>query len=148
MRTLYDKLQEHDNWSRYDEAFVTSLVIENGVFRGCTAIQLKTGSLVFFRAKAGIIATGGAGQIWKFTATSVSTTGDGIGLAYRAGLPIEDMEFMQFHPTGLSPVGGPHHRGGERRRRLPGELEGGAVHAALRTFRRWSWRPGTSSPGR
>ena len=105
MRTLYDKLQEHGNWVRYDETFVTSLVIEDGVFRGCTAIELKTGKFVFFRAKAGIIATGGAGQLWKFTATSVSTTGDGIGLAYRAGLPIEDMEFMQFHPTGLIPTG-------------------------------------------
>jgi succinate dehydrogenase flavoprotein subunit len=105
MRTLYDKLQEHDNWSRYDETFVTSLIIEDGVFRGVTAIELKTGDFVYFRAKAGIIATGGAGQLWKFTATSVSTTGDGIGLAYRAGLPIEDMEFMQFHPTGLIPTG-------------------------------------------
>jgi succinate dehydrogenase / fumarate reductase, flavoprotein subunit len=105
MRTLYDKMQEHDNWSRYDETFVTSIVIEDGVFKGFTAIRLKTGSLVHFRAKAGIIATGGAGQLWKFTATSVSTTGDGIGLAYRAGLPIEDMEFMQFHPTGLIPTG-------------------------------------------
>ncbi len=105
MRALYDKLQEHDNWARYDETFVTSLVIEGGVFRGCTAIELKTGKFVFFRAKACIVATGGAGQIWKFTATSVSTTGDGIGLAYRAGLPIEDMEFMQFHPTGLIPTG-------------------------------------------
>jgi succinate dehydrogenase / fumarate reductase flavoprotein subunit len=105
MRTLYDKLQEHDNWSRYDETFVTSIVLEEGVFRGFTAIELKSGALVYIRAKAGIIATGGAGQLWKFTATSVSTTGDGIGLAYRAGLPIEDMEFMQFHPTGLIPTG-------------------------------------------
>ena len=105
MRALYDKLQEHQNWARYDEVFVTSIVIENGVFKGFTAIELKTGKFLFFRARAGIIATGGAGQIWKFTATSVSTTGDGIGLAYRAGLPIEDMEFMQFHPTGLFPTG-------------------------------------------
>ena len=105
MRTLYDKLQEHDNWARYDETFVTSIVIEGGVFKGFTAIELKTGKFVFFRARAGIIATGGAGQLWKFTATSASTTGDGIGLAYRAGLPIEDMEFMQFHPTGLIPTG-------------------------------------------
>ena len=105
MRTLYDKLQEHDNWARYDETFVTSIVIESGVFKGFTAIELKTGKFVFFRARAGIIATGGAGQLWKFTATSASTTGDGIGLAYRAGLPIEDMEFMQFHPTGLIPTG-------------------------------------------
>ncbi|HME18798.1 MAG TPA: succinate dehydrogenase/fumarate reductase flavoprotein subunit [Nitrososphaerales archaeon] len=105
MRTLYDKLQEYDGWSRYDETFVTSLVVEGGAFRGCTAIDMKTGRFVYFRARACVIATGGAGQIWKFTATSVSTTGDGIGLAYRAGLPIEDMEFMQFHPTGLIPTG-------------------------------------------
>ena len=105
MRTLYDKLQEFDNWTSYDELFVTSLVVDGGVFGGCTAIELKTGKLIFFRARAGVIATGGAGQLWKFTATSVSVTGDGIGLAYRAGLPIEDMEFMQFHPTGLIPTG-------------------------------------------
>ena len=105
MRTLYDKLQEYDNWSRYDETFVTSLVIDHGAFKGCTAIELKTGKFVFFRARACVIATGGAGQMWKFTATSVSTTGDGIGLAYMAGIPIEDMEFMQFHPTGLVPLG-------------------------------------------
>jgi succinate dehydrogenase / fumarate reductase flavoprotein subunit len=105
MRTLYDKLQEFDNWFRYDETFVTSLIVEDGSFRGCTAIDMKTGKFLFFRARAGLIATGGAGQLWKFTATSVSTTGDGIGLAYRAGLPIEDMEFMQFHPTGLIPTG-------------------------------------------
>ena len=105
MRSLYDKLQEHKNWTRYDETFVTSIVIQDGVFRGFTGIELKTGDFVYFRARAGIIATGGAGQIWKFTATSVSTTGDGIGLAYRAGLPIEDMVFMQFHPTGLIPTG-------------------------------------------
>jgi len=105
MRSLYDKLQEHRNWSRYDETFVTSIVTQDGVFRGFTGIDLKSGALVFFKARAGIIATGGAGQLWKFTATSVSTTGDGIGLAYRAGLPIEDMEFMQFHPTGLIPTG-------------------------------------------
>jgi succinate dehydrogenase / fumarate reductase flavoprotein subunit len=105
MRSLYDKLQEHENWTRYDETFVTSIVIQDEVFRGFTGIQLKTGALVYFRSRAGIIATGGAGQIWKFTATSASTTGDGIGLAYRAGIPIEDMEFMQFHPTGLIPTG-------------------------------------------
>ena len=105
MRSLYDKLQEHHNWARYDETFVTSIVIQDGVFRGFTGIELKTGTFVYFRARAGVIATGGAGQIWKFTATSASTTGDGIGLAYRAGLPIEDMEFMQFHPTGLIPTG-------------------------------------------
>ena len=105
MRTLYDKLQEYDNWSRYDETFVTSLVIEDGTFRGFTAIEMKSGRFLFFRAKAAVIATGGAGQLWKFTATSASVTGDGIAMAYAAGLPIEDMEFMQFHPTGLIPTG-------------------------------------------
>jgi len=105
MRTLYDKMQEYSGWSRYDETFVTSIVIEDGAFRGCTAIDMKNGKFVYFRGRACVIATGGAGQLWKFTATSVSTTGDGIGLAYRAGLPVEDMEFMQFHPTGLIPTG-------------------------------------------
>jgi len=105
MRTLYDKLQEYGGWARYEETFVTSLVIGDGMFTGCTAIDMKHGKFVYLRARACVIATGGAGQLWKFTATSVSTTGDGIGLAYRAGLPVEDMEFMQFHPTGLIPTG-------------------------------------------
>jgi len=105
MRALYDTLLRYDNWERFDEYFVTSMVLEGNRFMGFTAIELKTGRMVFFRGKAGVIATGGNGQLWRITATASSTTGDGYAMAYMAGLPLEDMEFVQFHPTGLVPKG-------------------------------------------
>ncbi|MGC8664134.1 MAG: succinate dehydrogenase/fumarate reductase flavoprotein subunit [Nitrososphaeria archaeon] len=105
MRALYDTLLKYDNWDRFDENFVTSIVIENNEFKGFTAIDLKTGNFRYFRAKAGVIATGGAGQLYRITSMAASSTGDGYGLAYNAGLPLKDMEFVQFHPTGLVPRG-------------------------------------------
>ena len=74
-------------------------------FAGLFAIDLTTGGMKLFRAKACVIATGGFSRIYGFTTTSHSTTGDGIALAYRAGLPLKDMEFVQFHPTALVPSG-------------------------------------------
>ncbi len=105
MRTLYDKLLEYDNWERYDEYFATSLIIEDGEFKGFTAINQRTGNFVVFRGLAGIIATGGTSQMYKFGTTAVGVTGDGVAMAYRAGIPAKDMEFLQFHPTGLIPSG-------------------------------------------
>ncbi|MEW6506013.1 MAG: FAD-binding protein, partial [Chloroflexota bacterium] len=72
---------------------------------GLTAIEMKTGETQAFRAKATILATGGHERIYEFTTFSHSTTGDGMVMAYRAGAPLEDMEFVQFHPTGLVPSG-------------------------------------------
>jgi succinate dehydrogenase / fumarate reductase flavoprotein subunit len=105
MQTLYNTLQKYDNVTRYDEFFVTSLEIEDGAFRGVTAIEMKSGEIVGISAKAGIIATGGAGRLFNFTSYSHTSTGDGYAIAYRAGLPLKDMEFPQFHPTGLMPSG-------------------------------------------
>ncbi len=105
MQTLYGRLVGYDNWDRFDEVYVTSIIIEDGQFKGVTAIDMRTGEFLVFRARAGILATGGAGRIYKFTTYAHTATGDGLGMALRAGLPLKDMEFVQFHPTGLVPSG-------------------------------------------
>ncbi len=105
MQTLYDTTRKFENIHFFQEWYVTSLIVDNGVFRGVTAIDLKNGDFHAVNAKAGIIATGGAGRLYKFATYGYSSTPDGLSLAYRAGAPIEDMEFVQFHPTGLIPSG-------------------------------------------
>jgi len=105
MHTLHGKAIEHQNIRFYDEWFVTSLIVEENVARGLTAIALKTGEMHTLQAKAIILATGGHERIYEFTTFSHSATGDGMTMAYRAGVPLEDMEFIQFHPTGLLPSG-------------------------------------------
>jgi len=105
MQTLYDTLLRYRKATRYDEWFVTSILVEDGVFRGLSAIDLATGKFYIILGKALIIATGGAGRISGFTTYSHAVTGDGMAMAYRAGIPLKDMEFVQFHPTGLIPTG-------------------------------------------
>lgn len=105
LQTLYDTLQKYDGWTRYDEWFVTSIIVEDGQFKGLTAYDATHGRFYLIRGKALILATGGAGRIYGFTTYSLTVTGDGLAMAYRAGLPLEDMEFVQFHPTGLVPSG-------------------------------------------
>jgi succinate dehydrogenase / fumarate reductase flavoprotein subunit len=105
MQTLYDTLLKYKNFSRYDELFITDILIDDGAFAGLVGIDATTGELVTMRGKALLIASGGAGTLYGFTTYSQSVTGDGLAMAYRAGLPLEDMEFLQFHPTGLVPSG-------------------------------------------
>jgi succinate dehydrogenase / fumarate reductase flavoprotein subunit len=105
MHTLYDRLQKFAKVTRYDECYVTSIMIDNGVFQGITAWNLTTGEFFLIRGKAMVIATGGACRMYSFTTYSFTATGDGMAMAYRAGLPLKDMEFVQFHPTGLVPSG-------------------------------------------
>ncbi len=105
MQTLYDTLLKYTNWRRYEEWFATSILVDDGKFRGLTAIEMATGKFYLLEAKALIIATGGAGTLFGFTTYSQTVTGDGLALAYRAGIPLQDMEFLQFHPTGLVPSG-------------------------------------------
>jgi len=105
MRTLYNKLLQYDGWERYDEWFVTDFIIENNVYKGLFAINLKDGKLYMFRSKAAIIAMGGLGRLYPFTTYAHTVTGDGMAAAYRAGLAIKDPEMVQFHPTGLVPSG-------------------------------------------
>jgi len=105
MQTLYDNLQRYDNFTRYDEVFATSMVVEDGSFRALTVLDLADGRFLALRAKALLIASGGVGTLFGFTTYSETVTGDGHAMAYRAGLALEDMEFIQFHPTGLVPSG-------------------------------------------
>ena len=105
MQTLYDTCTRHSNITFYQEWFATSLVVEEGEFRGITAIEMKTGELLSIAAKAGIVATGGAGRLYSFATYGHSSTPDGIAMGYRAGVPLKDMEFVQFHPSGLIPSG-------------------------------------------
>ncbi|WP_258360391.1 succinate dehydrogenase/fumarate reductase flavoprotein subunit [Moorella sulfitireducens (nom. illeg.)] len=105
VQTLYDTLQKHPSIHIYDECLVTSLVVEEGLYRGVVALDLKKGEFYYITSKALIIATGGACRIYGFTTYSHTVTGDGMAMAYRAGLPLKDMEFVQFHPTGLVPSG-------------------------------------------
>ena len=85
----------------YSEWYVTRLIIEDGICRGVVAMDIKTGALELFRAKAVLFGTGGYGRAFKITSNAYANTGDGIVAAYRAGVPLQDMEFVQFHPTGL-----------------------------------------------
>ena len=105
MHTLHGKAIAQQNITFYDEWFVTSLIVEDNRALGLTAIALKTGAMHALRAKAVILATGGYERIYEFTTFSHSATGDGMTMAYRAGVPLKDMEFVQFHPTGLLPPG-------------------------------------------
>jgi succinate dehydrogenase / fumarate reductase flavoprotein subunit len=105
MQTLYDTLQRFDDVDILEEWYVTALCAEDDVFRGVIAMDLRSGDLYGIKGKAGIIATGGAGRLYGFTTYSHSSTADGLALAYDLGLPLKDMEFIQFHPTGLVPSG-------------------------------------------
>lgn len=105
MHTLYDTLQKYARVTRYDECYATSILIDDGIFQGITVWNLTTGEFFLIRGKALIIATGGACRMYGFTTYSFTATGDGMAMAYRAGIPLKDMEFVQFHPTGLVPSG-------------------------------------------
>ncbi len=105
MATLYDTLQKYNRFARYDELFISDLLIEDGRFAGLLGIHGPSGQTVLLEGKALLIATGGGGTLYGFTTYSQTVTGDGMAIAYRAGLPLEDMEFLQFHPTGLVPNG-------------------------------------------
>jgi succinate dehydrogenase / fumarate reductase flavoprotein subunit len=105
MQTLYDTCLRYPNIEFYHEWFVTKLIVDGGEFQGATAIEIRSGNFTAFKANAGIIATGGAGRLYAFATYSHSSTADGLAMAYRAGIPLKDMEFVQFHPTGLVPSG-------------------------------------------
>ncbi len=100
LNTLYEQIIKN-NVRVYEEWFATSLIVDENVYKGALAINLKNGEIAYFRSKAVIVATGGCGRIYERTTNSYQCTGDGISMAYRAGAQISDMEFVQFHPTTL-----------------------------------------------
>ena len=89
----------------YTEWFLLSLIVENGECQGITALDMATGEVVAVRAKAVIMATGGYGRVYQTSSNGLVNTGDGMAVAYRAGAPLADMEFVQFHPTTLKSNG-------------------------------------------
>jgi succinate dehydrogenase / fumarate reductase flavoprotein subunit len=104
LQTLYQQCVKH-NITFYNEFHVTDVILEDGVAKGLVALELATGELHLFEAKAIVIASGGFGRIYKITSNAYTLTGDLQAILYRKGLPLEDMEFYQFHPTGLYPLG-------------------------------------------
>ncbi|HZD12162.1 MAG TPA: FAD-binding protein, partial [Candidatus Binatus sp.] len=105
LHTLFQTSLKHEAIQRYDEWFATTLLVEGGHCSGVTAINIRTGEMTSILAKATILSTGGSGRIYKFTTNGWIKTGDGMALAYRAGVPLKDMEMVQFHPTLLPNTG-------------------------------------------
>jgi succinate dehydrogenase / fumarate reductase flavoprotein subunit len=107
VQALYGKLQEFKNVRLLQEWMVTSLLVKNGTFYGATTVELRNGEFKVIYSPAAIIATGGGGRLYRFSSYSYSVTGDGLAMAYRAGVPLKDMEFVQFLPTCMVPSGVP-----------------------------------------
>jgi succinate dehydrogenase flavoprotein subunit len=105
LHTLFQTSLKYPSIQRFDEYYVTELLIDDGCCRGLTAIEMRSGQMRCFDARAVIIAGGGAGRMFPFTTNGAIKTGDGMALAYRAGVPLKDMEFVQYHPTGLPSTG-------------------------------------------
>jgi fumarate reductase flavoprotein subunit len=101
LHTLFQTSLKYTAVDRFDEWFVTRLLVDDGGVRGVVAIDLMTGRVETITARAVILTTGGCGRVFPFTTNAAIKTGDGMALAYRAGAPLKDMEFVQYHPTGL-----------------------------------------------
>jgi fumarate reductase flavoprotein subunit len=101
LHTLFQTSLKYSGVVRYDEWFVTRLLVDDGRVHGVIAIELATGRIEVIPARAVILCTGGCGKVFPFTTNAAIKTGDGMALAYRAGAPLKDMEFVQYHPTGL-----------------------------------------------
>ena len=105
LHTLFQTSLKYPSIKRHDEWFVTSLVVDDGKARGVVALEVSTGKFYLIKAKSVILTAGGGGRVFAFTTNGAICTGDGMALAYRAGAPLKDMEFVQFHPTGLPDTG-------------------------------------------
>jgi succinate dehydrogenase / fumarate reductase, flavoprotein subunit len=100
---------------------------------GVIALEMETGEPMILEGKVTVLATGGAGRIWAASTNAFINTGDGMGMAARAGIPLEDMEFWQFHPTGVAGAGRPHHRGRSGRgRHSPERRTASGLWSAMR----------------
>lgn len=104
LQTLYQQCIKN-NVTFFDEYHVVDLILSAGRCAGVVAYQISTGELHVFHAKSVLFATGGSGRMFKITSNAHALTGDGMAIAYRRGLPLEDMEFFQFHPTGIYKMG-------------------------------------------
>jgi succinate dehydrogenase / fumarate reductase flavoprotein subunit len=104
LQTLYQNCIKN-NVRFFDEFFVTDVLVYDGVARGAVAVEIATGELHIFHAKAVLLASGGFGRMFAVTSNAHSLTGEPVAALYRRGLPLEDMEFFQFHPTGIYKMG-------------------------------------------
>jgi len=104
LQTMYQQCLKHDV-KFFDEFHVLDLIIHQGRCAGVVAYEIATGRLHTFHAKAVLFATGGFGRMYKVTSNALALTGDGVAIAFRRGIPLEDMEFFQFHPTGIYRLG-------------------------------------------
>jgi fumarate reductase flavoprotein subunit len=105
LHTLFQTSLQYSSIKRYDEWFVTKLLLENGRCQGLAAVEVRSGNVQLITARAVVLCTGGSGRIFPFTTNGAIVTGDGMAMAYRAGSPLKDMEFVQYHPTGLPGTG-------------------------------------------
>ncbi|MGQ0734049.1 MAG: fumarate reductase (quinol) flavoprotein subunit [Acidobacteriota bacterium] len=101
LHTLFQTSLKYTSVARYDEWFVTRLLVDDGRVQGVVALDLKSGKIEAITARAVVLCTGGCGRVFPFTTNASIKSGDGMALAYRAGVPLKDMEFVQYHPTGL-----------------------------------------------
>ena len=104
LQTLYQQCIKNQV-KFYDEFHVVDLLLSNGVAVGVVALELATGDLHVFHTKSIIFATGGHGRVWEITSNAYAYSGDGVAITLRRGIPAEDMEFFQFHPTGIYKLG-------------------------------------------
>ncbi len=104
LQTLYQQCIKHEV-EFYDEYHAIDVIIENGRCQGVITVELDTGLMHFFHAKAVLFATGGFGRMFEITSNALTLTGDGPSLLWRRGVPLQDMEFFQFHPTGIYKLG-------------------------------------------
>ncbi len=105
LHSLFQQSMRYDNIVRYDEYYVSKLLVDDGVCRGVAALDIRTGEYSAILGGAVILATGGGGKIFPFTTNGTIKTADGMALAFRAGVALKDMEFVQYHPTGLPGTG-------------------------------------------
>ncbi len=105
LHTLFQTSLKYPTIQRFDEYYATDLLVDDGCCQGFTALEIRSGQMKQFQARAVIIAGGGGGRMFPFTTNGAIKTGDGMALAYRAGAPLKDMEFVQYHPTGLPNTG-------------------------------------------
>jgi fumarate reductase flavoprotein subunit len=105
LHALFQTTLKYPNIVRFDEGFVTRLLVDGGRARGVVSLDIRTGEAQAILGRAVIMCTGGGGQIFPFTTNAAIKTGDGMAVAYRAGVPLKDMEFVQYHPTGLPGTG-------------------------------------------
>jgi fumarate reductase flavoprotein subunit len=105
LHTLFQTSLKYPGIKRFDEFFVADLIVDEGRVRGVLAIEIATGALFLFECRAVIVCTGGAGRVYSQNTNAGIVTGDGMGMAYRHGVPLRDMEFVQYHPTALAGTG-------------------------------------------